>query len=112
MDYGLAPASNEIELSIFGPGYGEAIAVHLGEGKWLLIDSCLDPESKTPATAVYLDQLGVKPENVKAIVASHWHDDHVRGISHLAKKYPDAEFFMSAALNNKEVAAFFRPILE
>lgn len=41
IDYGAAPATDEIELTLFGPGYGEAIAVHLGEGAWLLVDPCV-----------------------------------------------------------------------
>lgn len=106
MNYGPPPADNEIELTVFGPGHGEAIVVHLGEGNWLLVDSCIDPNNNIPASANYLDQLGVTPNKVKAIVASHWHDDHVRGIAFLAKKYSEADFFLSAALNNDEAAAF------
>ena len=105
-EYGLPPAADVLELTIFGPGHGEAIAVHLGEGEWLLIDSCLNPATHEPATATYLDHMLVKAGNVRAIVASHWHDDHVRGISSLAQKYPDAEFTMSAALNSEEATAF------
>lgn len=106
MSYNQHPAKDEIELTIFGPGHGEAIAVHLGDGNWLLVDSCIDPSNNLPASANYLDQLGVEPNKVKAIVASHWHDDHVRGISYLAQKYSQAEFSLSAVFNNKEVAAF------
>lgn len=47
IDYGAPPAADEIEFSLFGPGYGEAVAVHLGDGTWLLIDSCIDPDSTT-----------------------------------------------------------------
>lgn len=43
---------------------------------------------------------------MRAIVASHWHDDHVRGISQLAAKYPTADFVFSTVLNSKEAAAF------
>lgn len=43
------PALNEVEISVFGPGYGEAIAVHTGNGNWLLVDSCIDPGSGLPA---------------------------------------------------------------
>ena len=38
INYGPGPASHEIEITVFGPGYGEAIAVHLGEQQWMLID--------------------------------------------------------------------------
>ncbi|MBI4937051.1 MAG: MBL fold metallo-hydrolase [Nitrosomonadales bacterium] len=106
MNYGLSPADNEIELAVFGPGHGEAIAVHMGEGNWLLVDSCIDPNNGIPASANYLEQLGVAPNKVKAIVASHWHDDHVRGIAYLAEKYSEADFFLSATLRNDEAAAF------
>lgn len=106
MFYGSHPANDEIEMMVFGPGHGEAIAVHLGDGYWLLVDSCIDPSNNLPATSNYLDQLGVAPNKVKAIVASHWHDDHVAGISHLAQKYIQAEFFISASFNSNEAAVF------
>ncbi len=106
IDYGAPPAADEIEITLFGPGYGEAIAAHLGEGVWLLVDSCIDPNSKIPASETYLEQIGVDAEQVRAIVASHWHDDHVRGISRLAARYPKADFVVSAVFNNKEAGAF------
>lgn len=106
IDYGPPPSADEIEVTLFGPGYGEAIVVHLGDGVWLLIDSCIDPDAKAPASGVYLDGLEVGPDQVRTIVALHWHDDHVRGISKLATKYPDADFVMSAVFNDKEASAF------
>jgi len=106
IDYGNPPAADEIEVTLFGPGYGEAIAVHLGDGAWMLIDSCIDPDTKTPASGVYLEKIGVGLNQVRTIVASHWHDDHVRGISKLATKYPTADFVVSAIFNDKEASAF------
>lgn len=106
IQYGAGPASDEVEISLFGPGYGEAIAVHLGEGAWLLVDSCIERGSGNPASGQYLDQIGVRPDQVLAIVASHWHDDHVRGISALAAKYPNAEFVISSVFTDKEAQAF------
>lgn len=106
IDYGTSPAAGEIEVTLFGPGYGEAIAVHLGEGEWILVDSCIDPETKSPASATYLDRIGVSADRVRTIVASHWHDDHVRGISRLAATYPNADFVISAVFNSREAGAF------
>jgi hypothetical protein len=106
IDYGSGPQPDEIEITIFGPGFGEAIAVHLGDGQWLLVDSCIDPHANAPASGTYLDQIGVAPDQVRAIVASHWHDDHVRGISMLASKYSQADFIISGVLNEKEASAF------
>lgn len=106
IDYGAPPAADEIEFSLFGPGYGEAVAVHLGDGTWLLVDSCLDPESQESATVTYLDRIGVAPSQVRTIVASHWHDDHVRGISRISSRYADAEFVIPAVFNDREATAF------
>lgn len=105
-DYGKPPAADEVEVTLFGPGFGEAIAVHLGEGSWMLVDSCIDPDSKRPASLTYLDRLNVNPAHVKAIIASHWHDDHVRGISQISERYKSAEFFISSIFNDPEAASF------
>lgn len=105
-DYGSGPAHDELEITLFGPGFGEGIAVYLGENNWLLVDSCIDPATKGPATHAYLQAIGVQPKHVKTIVASHWHDDHVRGMSRLAAHYPDAEFMLSAVFNSDEASAF------
>src|SRR5215216_1434282 len=105
IDYGAAPPPDVIEVSLFGPGYGEAIAVHLGDGHWLLVDSCIDPDAKEPASAVYLDRIGVPQDAVRQIIASHWHDDHVRGISRLAEKYSSASFFVPGVFSQEEAIA-------
>lgn len=105
IDYGAGPTNDEVEVVVFGPGYGEAVAVHLSNGNWILADSCLDPIMKKPASLAYLEAIGVSASSVKAIIATHWHDDHVRGISILAEKCCNAEFHFSGAFNNKEAAA-------
>lgn len=33
-----APEVGEIEVSVFGPGYGESILLHAGDNDWFLID--------------------------------------------------------------------------
>ena len=109
INYGTAPKSDEFEVTVFGPGYGEAIAVHLGEQNWMLVDSCLDPETKKPAAESYLSQLGVTPSAVRVIVASHWHDDHVKGLSRLVQMYPAAELQISSVFDNSEALYFLPP---
>lgn len=101
-DYGRPPEADEIELSIFGPGYGEAIAIHRGAGGWILIDSCLSPSSRGPASLEYLERIGIDLALVHTIVASHWHDDHVKGLSRIVEKCPNAEFHMSSVFNDDE----------
>src|SRR5450631_3851410 len=107
IDYKGAPAENEIEITLFGPGFGEAIAVHLGHSEWLLVDSCIDPATNEPAAETYLNAIGVEPSCVKGLVASHWHDDHVRGFGRLAEIYRDAELNISSVFSDKEARVFF-----
>ena len=98
IDYGIGPATDDLEVIVFGPGYGEAVAVHLGDQKWLLVDSCIDPNSKSPASLTYLSSIGVPLANVQAIVASHWHDDHVDGLSYIVDRCQNAELVFSSAI--------------
>ncbi len=97
------PQPLEIEVSLFGPGYGECVVVHTGHGQWVVVDSCLDAQSKEPSAFIYLSKLGVELENqVKLIVATHWHDDHVRGLAAVVKSCLGAKFAFSSALCSRE----------
>lgn len=102
--------NDELEISIFGPGYGEALALHVGFGKWILVDSCLEPESGKPAQLQYLESLGIDISSaVKLIVATHWHDDHVQGIASLVRECKSAVVAVSSALTSAHFAALIDP---
>jgi beta-lactamase superfamily II metal-dependent hydrolase len=105
IDFGAGPRVDELEVVVFGPGFGECVLVHFGDGQWMAVDSCLGPDQR-PIALTYLQQVHAAPDALKIILASHWHDDHVRGISELARNYPGAEFHMSSVFNNKEALAF------
>jgi hypothetical protein len=97
------PADNEFEISIFGPGVGECIVVHLGAGRWMVVDSCLNPATKQPVALEYLRSLGINVESdVVAVVVTHWHDDHTRGASLVLETCKSAEFWCSGAFNKRE----------
>lgn len=98
------PSDTEVEVSLFGPGRGEAIAVHLGFGEWMLVDSCLD-QYKRPAGLAYLETLGVCSEQIKIVVATHWHDDHIGGLAKVVQECPGADFVYSGALRTDEFHA-------
>ena len=106
---GALPASDEIEVTLLGPGYGESVVVHLGNGEWLIVDSCIDtthPE-RPVAPLHYLRKLGVNAEQaVKLIVASHWDDDHVQGMAEIVEKCPNAEFVCSKVFAQRDFARF------
>jgi hypothetical protein len=101
-DYLVPPAADELEISLFGPGYGESIVIHIGCSQWILIDSCKNPQTKKPAALSYLTDLKVDMAlSVRLVVATHWHDDHIRGISAILRDCPSAKIAISAALDQQ-----------
>ena len=104
MNDNLPPELDEIEISIFGPGYGESIAIHLGQKDWIIVDSCSNTKGDYPAPLDYLNKIGVDISSaVKLIVATHWHDDHIRGLSKIIEECLSAEVVFSDALNSEEI---------
>ena len=96
------PRKAELELTLLGPGYGESIVLHVGDGFWVLVDSCVDKDG-TPRALRYLESIGVDPaEAVVLIVATHWHDDHIRGIANLVEVCHQATFCCASVLCQKE----------
>ena len=98
------PSPDQLEISLFGPGYGEAIALHIGLGQWILIDSCVEPASGRPASLKYLQQLGFDAsQSVKLIVATHWHDDHIAGLSSLFQECTASSLAIPAVLDTNQL---------
>ena len=105
--YFIPPSQDEIEISIFGPGYGESIVIHAGANKWILADSCINKKSDIPTPIKYLHDIQIDIKNaVKLLASTHWHDDHVRGISKILTECESASFIMSKALGVKEFLKF------
>ena len=104
-ELGKPPGKGEFEFTLLGPGYGESILLHVGEGVWILIDSCVGKDG-TPRALQYLESIGVDPaEAVGLIVATHWHDDHIRGIANIVEVCSRAAFCCASVLCNKEFLA-------
>ena len=100
-----SPESDEIEVNIFGPGYGECVLIHIGNGKWVVVDSCVDRDSQ-PVALTYLRSIGSDPsEAVCLIIATHWHDDHIRGMAEMVEACGDATFCCASALGVNEFLA-------
>lgn len=81
-------------------GYGECILAHVGDNDWIIVDSCIDPDSKIPITLKLLSNYQVDSQNVKLIVCTHWHQDHINGLSKVLEKCPNA-FFSFARTTDK-----------
>lgn len=104
------PKESEFELTLFGPGYGESIVLHFGGGEWLIVDSCVNANG-TPRAVEYLESIGVDPgRQVKLIVATHWHDDHIRGIAELMTHCGNSAFCCASALATNEFLAAVRAL--
>jgi len=99
---GKPPKKDEVEISVFGPGYGECILIHMGFNEWIIVDSCLNPKTRKPAGLEYLKSIGVSADYVQLVIATHWHDDHIRGLSETLKACKNSEFVMSEALRQEE----------
>lgn len=96
------PEIDEVEISLLGSGYGECIVIHFGFGEWGIVDSCQFANSKRPAALEYLTELGVSSESaVKIVVATHWDDDHIRGLGKIVENCTQSSFAMSAAIEDK-----------
>jgi hypothetical protein len=99
------PAANQLEVCVFGPNYGECIVVHLGNGHWVVVDSCL--QDGVPGAIAYLTALGVDPgQAIKVVLATHWHDDHFKGLSEILAVAPDAHIWIASPLTDREFLRF------
>lgn len=97
-----APKANEVEVSLFGPGFGECILVHIGDGRWIVVDSCVKADG-SPVAISYLNEMGGNADCVELIVATHWHDDHIRGISAVVSSFPNSKLCVSGVMTNNEL---------
>lgn len=102
---GSAPAADEIEVSVFGPGVGESSVIHTGNGRWLVVDSCRDRTGAIPALE-YLSGLGVDLESeVDWVVATHAHDDHIDGLAEIVEACGSASVVLPQATDVDEFFA-------
>jgi len=69
----------------------------------MIVDSCLNQSTGNPIALDYLAGMGVDiANNVVLVVATHWHDDHIGGLSKIVAAATSAKFACSAALRNRE----------
>lgn len=96
------PNDNIAEISLLGTGggYGESCVIHAGNQNWIIIDSCVDPKSNLSLPLEYLKQINVDvAKEVKLILCTHWHDDHILGISKVLEECKSAHFSFAKTLD-------------
>lgn len=98
------PAPDEVEVTLLGKGYGECVVLHPCDDEWLIIDSFLS--GGQPAALEYLKSIGVGPDRIRLVMATHWHEDHIRGLADLYGQAKNADLVFSIALQSDEFAAF------
>lgn len=85
------------------------MVVHLPGGTWWVIDSFqLDGRPKRHGASWYLEQIGVEPVAVEAIVVTHFHADHYHGIDLLLDDCPNSRLFITAGLPVRWVEEIFK----
>jgi beta-lactamase superfamily II metal-dependent hydrolase len=86
--------------------------MHCGDGQWLSVDSAR--EGGRCWALSYLSGLRINPAAaVRLLVCTHWHSDHVRGLTELVAACPRAQFVCSSALRAdefKELLARYRRV--
>jgi len=98
-----APEAEELEVSLFGPGLGECVVAHLGNGRWMVVDSCLTQGTRESIAIQYLRALGIDPARaIYDIVLTHWHEDHTGGAASLVSECREAKVYFPAALRTDE----------
>lgn len=95
-----------VEVVLIGPGYGESVLLNLGDECWIVVDSCVRRNSHGSLALEYLVERGVDvSKHVRMIIASHWHDDHVRGLATVVEACTSSRFVCSSALRRDEFLA-------
>ena len=100
------PSSSQIEITLLGPGYGESTVIHFGNNRWGIVDSCIEPGQHEPAALQYLQSIGVDTNTeVVLVVATHWHDDHIKGLSQIIDTCKQARFSCPLIFGKDEFAS-------
>jgi hypothetical protein len=107
------PDIDELEVSIFGPGRGECVVIHVPSGPWLIVDSFAvrSPTGDVPVAVEYLRRL--KVSDVAGFFITHWHDDHTRGAADIIRAFPASlkRVGLPSAIGERELASFVADLL-
>lgn len=99
------PRENEAEVTLIGgtAGFGETIIIHIGNGIWAVVDSCTNPVNGECVALSYFDDIEVNvAEQLRYVVCTHWHEDHIMGLSKLLEACSDKTVFALSCADDRE----------
>ena len=99
------PEENEAEVTLIGgtAGFGETIIIHIGNGIWAVVDSCTNPVNGDCVALSYFDDIEVNvAEQLRYVVCTHWHEDHIMGLSKLLEACSDKTVFALSCADDRE----------
>lgn len=101
------PKESEVEVTVLGTGggYGESIVIKANDS-WIIVDSCTEPSKSESLPIEYLKRMEVDLNKVELIICTHWHNDHIRGLSDALQQCQNAEFSF-ASVHDLEKFLFF-----
>ena len=102
----MRPNSNEFLIVVLGgAGEGESIVVHIGDDRWMIIDSCR--VGQETLALKYLKDNEIPFNNVDYIVCTHWHADHVYGLGEILLNCENARFLVPLVSQSKMMPYYF-----
>jgi hypothetical protein len=72
-------------MVVFGPGYGESVAVYIPDGGWVVCDSLSSAHGSADLVPAG-ELLTSRRELAAALILTHPHDDHVAGFDRLVQR--------------------------
>lgn len=99
------PEADIAEVTLIGgtDGFGECVLVHIGNGQWMIVDCCINPTTGQCLPLDYLKSINVNiKEQVKYVVCTHWHDDHIAGLSTLLSQCGEGTTFALSCAEDRE----------
>lgn len=85
------PKNNEVEITLFGHGYGESIVVYVPEVGWGIIDSfqaTIEKETIIPPLEYLKELLSPDYPKLAFVLLTHPHEDHYLGFDNILSDYP------------------------
>ena len=99
------PGENEAEVTLIGgtAGFGETIIIHIGNGIWAVVDSCKNPMNGECVALAYFNEIGVNvKDQLKYVICTHWHEDHIMGLSSLLEACSEKTVFALSCADDRE----------